>query len=74
MQILDRVANLLPPAILEIVKSHAWATETSVLRVAGRPRSDPREARELVMRAARWRAKRSKRAIRALQIAGLWPA
>ena len=74
MQILDRVALLLPPAIEKIVKSHAWADEASILPRAGRPRARGASEGQDVTRAARWRAKRAERAIRALQIAGLWPA
>jgi hypothetical protein len=73
LQFMDRVANLLLPAVEEIVKSHAWEAETSVLQPAGRPRSGLRESKPTVTGAARWRAQRAKRAIRALQIAGLWP-
>jgi len=73
LQILDRVAHIIPAALLEIVKSPARAAEAERLASAGRPRSASASEGQEVTRAARWRAKRAKRAIRALQIAGLWP-
>ena len=74
LQILDHVAHLLPPAILEIVKSHACEDEARNLRASVKcERAEPK-TRPGVTRAARRRAERARRAIHALQIAGLWPA
>lgn len=73
LQIMIRVANLIPAVVLEIEKSHARAAEGEHLASAGRSRSASASEGQEVTRAARWRAKRAKRAIRALQIGGLWP-
>ena len=87
MQILDRVAHLLLPVVERIVKSHVWEVQASVLprattrgrlyavpkdknRAAGSKRREPETT---MTRAARERAERALSAIRALQIAGLWP-
>lgn len=70
---MDRVALIIPAALLKIVKSPACEDEARTLRASVKcERAEPK-TRPVVTRAARRRAERARRAIRALQIAGLWP-
>ena len=70
---MDRVAHIIPSVLREIVKSPACEDEARNLRASVKcERAEPKTRAE-VTRAARRRAERARRAIRALQIAGLWP-